>query len=86
MGVADNGIYWRVIASTLFQGGAIAMGLATIARLLSPQHWEVRGVDMRLANGTMAALLAVWSLVFAVFAMVTGIWMTWAMRPLAQLV
>ena len=75
MGVADNGIYWHVIASTLFQGGAIVMGLAIIARLLSPQQWEFRGVDMRLANGTMAALLAVWSLVFAVFAMVTGIWM-----------
>ncbi len=77
MGVADNGIYWHVIASTLFQGGAIVMGLAIIARLLSPREWLIRGVDMRLANGTTTALLAVWSLVFAVFAMITGIWMTW---------
>ena len=31
---------------------------------------------MRLANGAMAALLAVWSFVFAVLAMVAGAWMT----------
>ncbi|MEE8466029.1 MAG: hypothetical protein V3S68_06075 [Dehalococcoidia bacterium] len=84
MGVADNGIYWHVIASTLFQGGAIVMGLAIIARLFSPQEWQIRGVDMRLANGTMAALLAVWSLVFAVLAMVTGIWMTWGYEAVSS--
>jgi len=84
MGVADNGIYWHVITSTLFQGGAIVMGMAIVARLLSPPHWEIRGVDMRLANGTMAALLAVWSLVFAVLAMVTGIWMTWGYEAVSS--
>jgi hypothetical protein len=76
-GVADNGVYWHIIASTLFQGGAIVMGMAIVARLFSPAQWIVRGVDVRLANGTMVALLAVWSLIFAVFAMITGIWMTW---------
>ncbi len=76
-GIANNGVYWHVIASTLFQGGAFVMGLAILARLFSPPEWRIRGIDMRLANGTMAALLAVWSLVFAVLAMVTGIWMTW---------
>ncbi len=75
-GIANNGVYWHVIASTLFQGGAIVMGLAIIARLLSPRDWRIRGVDMRLANGTMVVLLAVWSLLFAVLAMITGIWMT----------
>lgn len=76
-GVADNGVYWHIIASTLFQGGAIVMGLAIIVRLLAPAGWSVRGVDVRLANGTMVALLAVWNLVFAVLAMITGMWMTW---------
>ena len=76
-GIVNNGIYWHVIASTLFQGGVIVMGLAIIARLFSPPEWRIRGIDMRLANGTMSALLAVWNLVFAVLAMVTGIWMTW---------
>lgn len=76
-GVADNGVYWHVIASTLFQGGAIVMGLAIIVRLLAPAGWLVRGVDVRLANGTMVALLAVWSLIFAILAMITGMWMTW---------
>ena len=76
-GIVDNGVYWHVIASTLFQGGALVMGLAIIVRLFSPPEWRIRGIDMRLANGTMAALLAVWSLIFAVLAMITGIWMTW---------
>lgn len=83
-GIADNGVYWHVITSTLFQGGAIAMGLAIIARFLSPREWRVRGVDMRLANGTMVALLAVWSLLFAVLAMTTGIWMTWGYEAIAS--
>ena len=76
-GVIDNGIYWHVISSTLFQGGVIVMALAAIARLLSPPEWRVRGIDLKLANGTMVTLLAAWSLVFAVLAMITGIWMTW---------
>jgi hypothetical protein len=76
-GISDNGIYWHVITSTLFQGGAIVMGLAIIARLLSPPEWRFRDIDLRLANGTMVALLAAWNLAFAVLAMATGIWMTW---------
>ena len=83
-GVIDNGIYWHVITSTLFQGGVIVMGLAAIARLLSPQEWQFRGVNMKLANGTMVALLAAWSLVFAVLAMVTGIWMTWGYEAVSS--
>ena len=49
------------------------MGLATVARLLSPQEWQFLGIDLKLANSTMVALLAAWSLLFAVLAMVTGL-------------
>jgi len=84
-GIIDNGIYWHVIASTLFQGGVLVMALATLVRLFSPREWTVRGVDLRLANGTMVALLAVWSLVFALLSMVTGIWMTWGFETVTSL-
>lgn len=39
---------------------------------------------MRLANGAMAALLAVWSFVFAVRAMVAGTWTTWGDEAVAS--
>ncbi len=84
-GIIDNGVYWHVIASTLFQGGVLVMGLAALVRLLAPKEWIVRGVDLRLANGTMVALLAVWSLVFAVLSMITGIWMTWGYETVTSL-
>jgi hypothetical protein len=83
-GVIDNGVYWHVITSTLYQGGAIIMGLAMIARFLSPHEWMIRGVNMRLANGTMVALLVVWNLIMAILAMVTGIWMTWGFETVIQ--
>lgn len=83
-GVIDNGIYWHSIVTSLFQGGAIAMALAAIARLLSPMEWRIRGVDMRLANGTMVALLAVWNFVFAVFAGLTGVWLTWGFSSVSS--
>lgn len=76
-GIFNKGIYWHVVTATLFQGGAIAMGLAIIARLLLPAGWTVRGMDVRLANGTMVALLAVWNLLFGALAAATGVWMTW---------
>lgn len=84
-GVIDNGIYWHSIATSLFQGGAIAMALAAIARLLSPREWRIRGVDMRLANGTMVALLAVWNVLFAVLAGLTGVWLTWGFASVSSI-
>ncbi len=76
-GVFNHGIYWHSISTSLLQGGALAMAIAIMARLLSPREWVVRGVDMRLANGTLVALLAVWNVVFAVFAGLTGFFATW---------
>lgn len=84
-GVIDNGIYWHSILTSLFQGGAIAMALAAIARLLSPREWRIRGVDMRLANGTMVALLAVWNVMFAVLAGLTGVWQTWGFSSVSSI-
>lgn len=84
-GVIDNGIYWHSIATSLFQGGAIAMALAAIARLLSPGEWRIRGVDMKLANGTMVALLAVWNVMFAVLAGLTGVWLTWGFASVSSI-
>lgn len=84
-GVSDNGIYWHSIATSLFQGGAIAMMLAAIARLLSPMEWRIRGVDMRLANGTMVALLAVWNFIFGILAGLTGVWITWGFASVSSI-
>jgi hypothetical protein len=84
-GIFDKGIYWHVIASTLYQGGALVMGLAIIVRLLSPREWHVRGIDMRRANGVMVVLLAVWSLASGILAMLTGFFNTWGLAAVTAM-
>ena len=83
-GIFNHGIYWHSITTSLFQGGAIAMAVALIARLLSPRQWVVRGVDLRLANGTMVALLVVWNVIFAVLAGLTGLYTTWGFEAVTS--
>jgi hypothetical protein len=75
--VFNHGIYWHSITTTLFQGGAIAMGAGLLVRLLTVRPWEVRGVDVRRANETLVTLLAVWNLFFALLAGFTGLYSTW---------
>ena len=83
-GIFNHGIYWHSITTSLFQGGAIAMAVALVARLFAPQQWTVSGVDVRLANGTMVALLAVWNVAFAVLAGLTGLYTTWGFEAVTS--
>ena len=83
-GIFNHGIYWHSITTSLFQGGAIAMAVAIAARLVSPRQWVIRGVDMRLANGTMVALLVVWNVIFAVLAGLTGFYTTWGFEAVTS--
>ena len=76
-GIFNHGIYWHSMSTSLFQGGAIAMAYAIIARLLAPREWRYGGLDVRLAHGTMIALLAIWNLVFALLSGITGFFTTW---------
>jgi hypothetical protein len=75
--IFDYGVYWHSIASTLYQGGALAMALGIIVRWFAPRDWQFSGTDMGQANETLVSLLAVWSLIFAILAMLTGMFMTW---------
>lgn len=83
--VLDKGIFWHGVTTSLFQGGAIVMALAIAARLVSFRDWYVRGVNMRLANGTAVALLSVWNLVFAIAGGLTGLWLTWGFEATTSL-
>ena len=83
-GIFNHGIYWHSITTSLFQGGAIAMAVALVARLFAPRQWTVSGVDVRLANGTMVALLAVWNVAFAVLAGLTGLYTTWGFEAVTS--
>lgn len=83
--VLDNGSMWHGIASSLFEGGVLVMGLAIIARLLSPREWRIGSIDIRLATSTIVDMVVVWSLVFAVLAMITGLWMTWGYETVTSI-
>ncbi len=83
-GVLNNGIYWHSIATSLFQGGAIAMAYALVVRLLAPTDWRFRDLDLRLAHGTMVALLAIWNVIFAILAGLTGLYMTWGLEAVTS--
>ncbi len=78
-GIFNNGIYWHSITTSLFQGGAIAMAYALLVRLVAPREWHALGMDLRLAHGTLVALFAVWCLIFAILAGLTGLFMTWGL-------